>query len=337
VKASGKGKKKTNAKGVTKSSSKGTKTKKNGAKRSSKSATSKKSSAQKSKKSSAKSNKGKKALAKHNNKNKLSKGNKKKSAKGTKKNASKKKKPLRDRNNGWQKSIRQSNSTTSASCGVADVVAAIKKFIVATNNLNQNKRIKSFVLQSQQKYTKAPNTFQTAFNVLADATGSGASCNGGAPNTSVATVYNRLKNCSLSAANLCNVQLSAADNATVTSCAVSLASFITAFQACVTNGSCTCFQSLANISATCTNQTSILTPLTTQKNQCIGSNTTGSFGDCRQQQMATIGLATGCKCPAPLSATTPVATTKGPSTVTTKAAGRNVRNRDLFRFKNVNL
>jgi len=124
--------------------------------------------------------------------------------------------------------VRQSNTT----CGVADVVAAIKKYTLYSTNLNQNKRIKSFVSQCQSKAGKAPTTFQPAYAVLADATSNGTSCNSAAVNTTVSAIYNRLQNCSTTAVSICTVQLSAADNATVTSCGTSLAAFVVSFQVC---------------------------------------------------------------------------------------------------------
>jgi hypothetical protein len=199
---------------------------------------SEKSAGKKSKKASKKSagkNKSKKSGRKSGGKNKSKKDGKK-----TKKNQQKKIKKTDKKTSGkkvtkpYVKSAGKVKQTTT--CGVADVVAAIKKFTLYTTNLNQNKRIKSFLGQSQSKAGKAPTAFQTALSTMDDATSGGTSCNGGAPNSTVTTIYNKLKNCSASAAALCNVQLSAADNATVNACATSLAAFVVSFQ--VSKGFC---------------------------------------------------------------------------------------------------
>jgi len=200
-----------------------------------KKSTGKNKSADKKKSGKSAGKKSKKASKKSAGKNKSKKDGKK-----TKKNQQKKIKKTDKKTSGkkvtkpYVKSAGKVKQTTT--CGVADVVAAIKKFTLYTTNLNQNKRIKSFLGQSQSKAGKAPTAFQTALSTMDDATSGGTSCNGGAPNSTVTTIYNKLKNCSASAAALCNVQLSAADNATVNACATSLAAFVVSFQ--VSKGFC---------------------------------------------------------------------------------------------------
>ena len=110
------------------------------------------------------------------------------------------------------------------------MVAAIKKFTLYTTNLNQNKRIRGFVSLSQQKMVKASTTFATAAAVMWDATSNGNTCNSGPANSSVSTVNNKLQNCNVTAAAVCNVSLTLAENATVTLCAASLTNYTTAFQ-----------------------------------------------------------------------------------------------------------
>jgi len=168
----------------------------------------------KDRKKSANKKKSKKNSAKKSKKNRKRKS-KKSSRKQTKKPS--KKKPVKSCSK-----ARQSNTT----CGVADVVAAIKKFTAYTTNLNQNKRIKSFVSQTQSKAVKALTGFQAALSLLA------LMCNkyNVTVNSTVSTTYSTLQNCSKSAASLCNVELSPADNTTVNSCFTSLNAFIASFQ-----------------------------------------------------------------------------------------------------------
>jgi hypothetical protein len=82
----------------------------------------------------------------------------------------------------------------------------------------------------QQKMNKAPTAFVEAANIIADTTSNGTRCNGGPANTTVSSLYDKLKNCATTAVAACNMTLSAADNATVTACANSLTNYTTAFQ-----------------------------------------------------------------------------------------------------------
>ena len=124
-----------------------------------------------------------------------------------------------------------SSSRQATNCSVADVVATIRRFTLYTTNLNQNKRIRGFVALGAQKRAKAGTVFDTAAAMMMDATSKGTVCGADKPpNATVLAVYNKLQNCSATAATLCTVSLTAAQNATVTSCATALSSYITAFQ-----------------------------------------------------------------------------------------------------------
>jgi hypothetical protein len=154
---------------------------------------------------------------------KSKKDRKKKSKKSNRKQTGKvgKKKPAKSNDK-----VRQS----SANCGVADVLAAVKKFTAYTANLNQNKRITRFVSQGQSKASKALTAFESAHSLLGGATANGTLCNNKAANSTVSIIYRTLQNCSKSAASLCSVELSSAENATVNSCLGSLEAFVASFQ-----------------------------------------------------------------------------------------------------------
>ena len=122
--------------------------------------------------------------------------------------------------------MRQTNLT----CGVADVVAAVRKYTVYITNLNRNRRINNFVTQSQSKMSRASTVFVQAAAALADATLGGTKCNGATPNASVATVYTTLQNCSKTVASNCDVKLTSAESSIVDSCNKSLNAYVAAFQ-----------------------------------------------------------------------------------------------------------
>jgi hypothetical protein len=206
-----------------KSKGKSKKQSKSANKKNSKSADKKKKTKSANKKKKSKSaNKKKKTKSAHKNKNTKSANKKKKTKSTHKKNKSK---------SGHQKQKSLETSRQSASsCDWTTVVTAIKKYILYTNNLNQNKRIKSFVALGQQKAGKGATSFASTYNILSDATQQGGSCNGVAANSSVTALYTKLQNCSASAPSICNISLSDADNATVTSCYPALLNYTTAFQ-----------------------------------------------------------------------------------------------------------
>ena len=219
--------KKSEAKGKKQKSGKGTKGKKTAAAKSSKGGRKNKSkkNGKKSTKTGKKSVKGGKKKAKKSKSNKKNGNKKPKGIKKSHKAGKKGTKFIKIRKPAGKTAERQ-----TASCGVADVVAAIKKFTLYTTNLNQNKRIRSFVSLTQQKMVKASTTFATAADVMWDATGNGNTCNGGPVNSSVSTINNKLQNCNVTAAAVCNMSLTLAENATVTLCAASLTNYTTAFQ-----------------------------------------------------------------------------------------------------------
>ena len=216
---------------------------KNGKKSGKTAAKSKKQNSKSSKKN-AKSgkNKAKKNKKQGKSSKKKAKGGQKKGKKAAKKAGKKSKKVGKHSKKSKKQGAKADRQTSS--CGVADVISAIKKFTLYTTNLNQNKRIRSFVNLGQAKLNKAPTAFVGAAAVMQDATGGGSLCNGASPNTSVLATFNKLQNCDKTAAQLCNVALTAAQNATVTSCATSLTNYTTAFQVRTHPfmGSGTCYQ-----------------------------------------------------------------------------------------------
>jgi hypothetical protein len=188
-------------------------------------------------KHSASKRKSEKAVGKKSKKNSKKSGNKKNGQKKRKNKSKKDRKKNSTASNRTKtgkvgKSAKPSGKVrqSSTTCGVADMVAAMKKFTAYTANLNQNKRITRFVSQSQSKASKALTAFESAHSLLGDATANGTLCNNKTANSTVSTAYRTLQNCSKSAASLCSVELSPAENATVNSCLVSLDAFIVSFQ-----------------------------------------------------------------------------------------------------------
>ena len=114
----------------------------------------------------------------------------------------------------------------SSDC-LSDVIQTIKDYKKAANHLRMAKRVSSWTEQMGKKKTKAASSFQDGLDALDSATGGGASCNGGAADANATEALNTLKNCSKTAAALCDSATLNTSN--VDSCKTSLQAQIDAF------------------------------------------------------------------------------------------------------------
>ena len=110
---------------------------------------------------------------------------------------------------------------------LTDVVAKIKVYKKAGNQLRMAKRIASWKKVMDKKKEKASSNFTDAAEAMEAATGGGASCNGAAPDADVAADLAKLKNCSVSAAALCDSAM--INDSNIESCKTNFEAFTAAF------------------------------------------------------------------------------------------------------------
>ena len=110
---------------------------------------------------------------------------------------------------------------------LTDVVAKIKVYKKAGNHLRMAKRIASWKKVMDKKKEKASSNFTDAAEAMEAATGGGASCNGAAPDADVAADLAKLKNCSVSAAALCDSAM--INDTNIDSCKTNFEAFTAAF------------------------------------------------------------------------------------------------------------
>jgi len=174
-------------------------------------------------------------------------------------------------------------------------VAKTKKFQKYTNQYRKVLRIERFVTQTKQKKEKAASTFDKASAAMMTSTGSGKSCSGNSSALSEATAaYTTLSQCKTTAAALCDVALSATEQALVDKCKPVLDKFNTGFQACLKSGDCSCFQALTLAEAECEDFGTLETTVKGKKNKCVKSSEPGSFGACRAQERMAAYLGQQC-------------------------------------------
>ena len=161
-----------------------------------------------------------------------SKKNKKSKRKG-KKNARKSKGKKKARKARKNKKINKKNAGNkrmsgrqSAEC-LADVVTAIKGYRSAGNQKRMAMRISAWKKNMGKKKDKAATQFGDAADSLDAATGGGQSCGSGKPDSDTTDALAKLKNCSKTAAALC-------DNAQVNDtgaddCKAKFEAYLTAF------------------------------------------------------------------------------------------------------------
>ena len=174
------------------------------------------------------SRKGNKAGRKHNG----GKGNAKKNkgnGDGRKRRRGRGKKNKNSKSRGKKPRGRKTPSDqrqNSTDC-LSDVIQTIKDYKKAANHLRMAKRVSSWTEQMGKKKTKAASSFQDGLDALDSATGGGASCNGGAADANATEALNTLKNCSKTAAALCDSATLNTSN--VDACKTSLQAQIDAF------------------------------------------------------------------------------------------------------------
>merc|ERR1711971_117239 len=222
-----------------------------------------KSQKKKSKKGKQSAGKGKGKKQRGAGKRKMKMGNKKNARKsgGKKKQSNKKRGPA---------------ARQSTDC-LADVVTAIRGYRSAGNQKRMAMRIKAWKKNMGKKKDKAATQFGDAADSLDAATGGGQSCGSGKPDSDTTDALAKLKNCSVTAAALCDD--STVNDTGADACATKFEEYITAFDACLKTPSCDCFKALTPVESSC-KFNDANTAAKALKDKCFKSDTPGSFGDC---------------------------------------------------------
>merc|ERR1719189_1147915 len=241
-------------------------------------------------------------------------GQAKKGGKGKKKSAGRRKKGRKSGRRG----MRKGGARQSTDC-LTDVVAKIKVYKKAGNQLRMAKRIASWKKVMDKKKEKASSNFTDAAEAMEAATGGGASCNGAAPDADVAADLAKLKNCSVSAAALCDSAM--INDTNIDSCKTNFEAFTAAFDKKLKGTpACSCFTALPALDSTCEFETANSAAKEAKK-KCNSPDEPGSFGDCTTAQKFAAGKVGKCG-----------GLTGGATTMTTTGATRSLRAR-LGAFK----
>merc|ERR1712222_213873 len=122
---------------------------------------------------------------------------------GNKKNARKSGGKKKQNNKKRGNKMRGSPARQSTDC-LDDVVTAIKGYRSAGNQKRMAMRIKAWKKNMGKKKDKAATQFGDAADSLDAATGGGQSCGSGKPDSDTTDALAKLKNCSVTAAALCD-------------------------------------------------------------------------------------------------------------------------------------
>merc|ERR1712117_792794 len=201
---------------------------------------------------------------------------------------------------------------------LADVVTAIKGYRSAGNQKRMAMRISAWKKNMGKKKDKAATQFGDAADSLDAATVGGQSCGSGKPDSDTTDALAKLKNCSKSAAALCdnsNVNDTGAED-----CKAKFEAYITAFDKCVNTPTCDCFKALTPVESSCKfNDANAAAKAA--KDKCFKSDTPGSFGDCSSALKKASGKIGKCG----------LGVGTGPVGTTTKSA-RNLRRLAFAKF-----
>ena len=170
--------------------------------------------------------------------NKKRRNQKKKNSRKSKNNAKKNKKKADRRRRRKKGSKKKPTKKTSKRKGsgpgarqstdcLADVVTAIKGYRSAGNQKRMAMRIVAWKKNMGKKKDKAATQFEDAAESLDSATGGGKTCGSGAPDSDTTDALTKLKNCSKSAAALCDD--STVNDTGADGCKTKFEAYITAF------------------------------------------------------------------------------------------------------------
>jgi len=196
---------------------------------------------------------------------------------------------------GSSKKPRNNQRQTSDTVPAADVAKVFSEYRKGTNRLRQVKRIVKWISQIQKKETKAATEFGEAAKALDEATNTGADCNGALANNTVKAEVLELNNCSASAKAACapenyaNVSESEAKN-----CVDILELSVNSTKAWLSDPKTSTYPPVYP-DQTCVDFAKDKEPIVkTARETCIGTGTTGSFGQCSAILKKSAGLIKDC-------------------------------------------
>jgi len=196
---------------------------------------------------------------------------------------------------GSNKKPRNNQRQTSDTVPAADVAAVFAEYRKGTNRLRQVKRIVKWISQIQKKETKAATEFTEAAQALDEATNTGADCNGSLANSTVGKEVLEFNNCTASALASCapknypNVSESEAKN-----CVDILELSVNSTKAWLSDPKTSTYPPVYP-DQTCVDFAKDKEPIVkTARETCIGTGTTGSFGQCSSILKKSAGLIKTC-------------------------------------------
>merc|ERR1711915_737764 len=206
------------------------------------------------------------------------------------------------------------------------------------NKWRQAKNIERIARNLNNKKEKASveGTFNGSANAMKVATDDGTVCEGKpiAETPEAKTAFEILKNCSVSAADACDISsIPGYDPTFVRDCITPLGAFVEAYKACALkpddNEKCTCFGTLPTVDPSCASYDfkALETKFKKKKqDSCQKRDVAGSFSSCRfEQRQASVY---GVKC---LNCSTNTTTTpNSQSTGTSARRARNLLNRGML-------
>jgi len=189
----------------------------------------------------------------------------------------------------------RNNQRQDTTVPAADVSTVFAEYRKGTNRLRQVKRIVKWISQIQKKETKAATEFGEAAKALDEATNTGADCNGALANNTVKAEVLELNNCSASAKAACapenyaNVSESEAKN-----CVDILELSVNSTKAWLSDPKTSTYPPVYP-DQTCVDFAKDKEPIVkTARETCIGTGTTGSFGQCSAILKKSAGLIKDC-------------------------------------------
>jgi len=187
-----------------------------------------------------------------------------------------------------------SQRQTTTDVPAADVSKVFSEYRKGTNRLRQVKRINKWLSQNAKKEGKAPDEFTEAAKALDEATNNGADCDGATSNSSIKAKVLELNNCSVSAKAHCAPPNSSFPTNEANSCPGILELSVNSTRDWLNNPSTATFPPIYP-DQTCVDFAKKWEPLVkTLKNNCVGTTTTGSFGQCSVLLKESAGLIKTC-------------------------------------------
>jgi len=185
------------------------------------------------------------------------------------------------------------------SCNSTALILKMKRFNKIQTEARLAKRITGFATQMANKKNTSSTTFDDSLTAINESTNGGKSCGSGNSSAEEKAVYDKLKNCSKTAAAACNAGNSSVtvDTSLAETCAATSEKFVKDFKNCLTDVSkaCACVLALTEPESKCLDFKSMSDALKEQKQRCTKGTNPGSFGDCRKQERMAAKFANKCK------------------------------------------